>query len=75
MLLLVVIVEATGAVVGGAATASTITATCIPVPAVPEMTISNGHCTHVVDGDAAVVGAAALLLHGSLLDVIRELGG
>jgi len=73
VLLLVVIVKAAGAVGGGTAT-STISATCIPVPAVPEMTVSDGHCTHVVDGDA-VVGAAALLLHGPLLDVVRELCG
>jgi hypothetical protein len=44
--------------------------------AVPEVTVgSDRHvsASHVADGDPG--GAAVLLLHGSLLDVVGELGG
>ena len=63
------IVEAVGAAVGAA-----VTPAGVPVPVGPKLTVSDWHVAHVVDNRNAV-WAAALLLHGPLLDVVRELGG
>ena len=62
------IVEAVGAAVG-----APVTPAGVPVPVGSKLTVSDW-VAHVVDNRNAV-WAAALLLHGPLLDVVRELGG
>ena len=63
------IVETVVATIGAA-----IPPASVPVPVVPKLTIADWHVAHVVD-NRDVVWAAALLLHGPLLDVVGELSG